>query len=139
MRKRLLFSFFCLFLVNSILAPHSYGDETSHVTVYYFHGDFRCSSCHSIEQNTDTAIKTNFAQDLENGKLIYKVINIDSEENKHYIEDYGLYTKSVVLSLVKNGKELKHKNLDKVWQYLGKKQKFYDYIISETKAFLAKL
>jgi len=52
------------------------------------------------------------------------------------VQDYQLYTKSVVLSLVKDGKEVKFKNLDKVWQLLRNKDKFYKYIKEETTNFL---
>ena len=47
-----------------------------------------------------------------------------------------LYTKSVVLSLVKDGQEVKFKNLEQVWQLLRNKDKFYQYIKNETQGFL---
>ena len=113
--------------------------EPARVTAYYFHGTFRCSSCHRIEQYTKGALDEYFGADLRSGKLIYKVINLEEEGNEHFARDYELYTKSVVLSLVENGKEIKYKNLDKVWQYLGDKRKFYDYIDAETRSFLKEL
>jgi len=36
--------------------------------------------------------------------------------------------KSLILSLVKDGKETKWKNLDKIWEYVGNKQRFLDYV-----------
>ena len=50
--------------------------------------------------------------------------------------DYQLYTKSLVLSLRKNGKEVAFKNLDKIWEYVGNKQRFQDYVRNEVSAFL---
>jgi acetone carboxylase gamma subunit len=50
-----------------------------------------------------------------------------------------LYTKSVVLSLVKAGKEVKWKNLDKVWHLLRDKDKFYQYIKTKVQKFLDSL
>jgi hypothetical protein len=34
------------------------------------------------------------------------------------------------LSLVKDGKEAKWVNLDKIWEYVGNKQRFIDYVKS---------
>ena len=34
------------------------------------------------------------------------------------------------LSLVKDGKEIKWKNMDKIWEYAGNKDKFIDYVKS---------
>ena len=63
----------------------------------------------------------------------------EKKENKHFVNDYQLYTKSVVLSLVRDGKEMKFKNLEKVWQLLRNKDKFYKYIKEETQGFLDEL
>jgi len=40
------------------------------------------------------------------------------------------------LSLVENGKEIKWMNMDKIWEYVGNKQRFIDYIKSEVANFL---
>ncbi len=41
-----------------------------------------------------------------------------------------------ILSLVKDGKEIKWKNLDKIWEYVGNKQRFIDYVKSGVADFL---
>lgn len=109
------------------------------VIAYYFHGTFRCYSCHFIEKNTELAIKKYFDNALKSGQLVFKAVNVEKKENQHFINDYQLYTKSVVLSLVRDGKEMKFKNLEKVWQLLRNKDKFYKYIKEETQGFLDEL
>lgn len=111
----------------------------SRVVAYYFYTTFRCPSCHKIEQHTEGAIKEYFAKEIESGDLVYEVINIEDKNNEHFVQDYQLYTKSVVLSLVKDGKEARFKNLERVWQLLGSKDGFYDYIKEETRSFLDEL
>ncbi|MBU0570595.1 MAG: hypothetical protein KJ995_02755 [Candidatus Omnitrophica bacterium] len=113
--------------------------DGNYVIVRYLHGSFRCASCRKIEQYTQEALDNNFSEEFQKGKLVYKVVNVENKENAHFIEDYGLYTKSVVVALVEGGKEIKHKNLEKVWEYLGDKQKFCDYIVLETKELLSEL
>ena len=99
--------------------------DTAHVVAYYFHGSARCPTCHKLEQYSKEAIGPGL-----------KVVNVDEKENRHYIKDYRLYTKSLVLSLVKGGKEIKWKNLDKIWEYSGNRQKFIDYVKNEMSAML---
>lgn len=108
----------------------------SKVIVYYFHGTFRCPTCHKLEQYSKEAIQTNFKDILASGKLEFKVVNIETRGNEHYGKDYQLYTKSLILSLVKDGKEIKWKNMDKIWEYVGNKQRFIDYVKSGVTDFL---
>ena len=129
-----------LYIFFNILTSYSMAGETgNHVDVYYFLTDYRCASCHKIENFTKEAINDNFKDDLNSGKLTYQSINIDKNENKHFINKYQLFTKSVVLSLKQGGKETKSKNLSKVWEYLGNEAKFKNYITSETSSFLKEL
>ena len=137
--KRLFFTtliiilFTCGFTVSAKSAP------TNCVTVYYFHGNFRCVNCHNIERYTKEAVEKYFRKELDAGKVIFKVINVETKGNEYFTNDYQLYTKSVVLSLVKNGKEVKLDNLAKVWGYLRNKDAFHQYIKSEVEKYLKEL
>ncbi|MDX9703086.1 MAG: nitrophenyl compound nitroreductase subunit ArsF family protein [Candidatus Auribacterota bacterium] len=134
-RKIIVLSYVFLFFTAFKL----YADQNDYVTAYYFYTTIRCRSCHNIENYTGETINKNFADQLESGSLKYTAINIEEKGNEHFVKDYNLYTKSVVLSLVKDGKEIKSKNLDKVWQYLGNKNKFTEYVKTETESFLNEL
>lgn len=109
------------------------------VAVYYFHGDFRCVNCRNIEQYTKEAVEKYFQPDIDSGRVVFKVINVEAPGNEHFTEDYQLYTKSVVLSLVKNGKEAKFDNLTKVWEYLRNKETFQQYIKAEVEKYIKEL
>jgi hypothetical protein len=63
-------------------------------------------------------------------------VNAEERGNEHFTQDYQLYTKSLILSLVKDGKEIKSKNLTKIWDYVRNKQKFFDYVNEEVNNFL---
>ncbi len=102
--------------------------KSAHVVAYYFHGTMRCPTCYKLEQYSKEAIEANFKDALTAGKLEFKVINIEDKGNEHYGKDYQLYTKSLILSLVKDGKEIKWTNMDKIWEHVGNKQKFIDYV-----------
>lgn len=106
------------------------------VIAYYFHGNVRCVSCRKIEAYTKEAIDSTFAQALKSGQLEWQVINVDSSQNEHFLQDYKLFTKSVVLSDLHDGKQARWKNLDKVWELLGNQSKFHAYIQEEVRDFL---
>ena len=126
--------FLCVFVF--LYSPTVIAEEPARVEVYYFHTTMRCSSCHKIQQFTEEALQQGFPEELESGELKYQVINVEEPANKHYVEEYSLYTKAVVLSLQKGGKEVEFKNLDKIWQLLNNKNKFVSYIQGETRSFL---
>ena len=123
-------------IIFSPLALAAEDAKDAHVVAYYFHGTFRCPTCHKLEQYSKEAIETNFKDALTSGKLEFKVVNVEDKGNEHFVNDYQLYTKSLVLSLVKDGKEIKSKNLIKIWEYVGNKQRFFEYVTSEVQDFL---
>jgi len=89
-----------------------------------------------MEKYSREAIETNFKDKLSLGKIEFKSVNVEDRGNEHFVNDYQLYTKSLILSLVKDGKEVKSKNLDKIWQLAGNKQKFIDYVTGEINGFM---
>jgi hypothetical protein len=132
--KKVFAAFIFIFFYSGFCVAADSGD--AEVIAYYFHGDFRCSNCHRIEQYSKEAVDKYFAKELASGKLGYKVINIDRKANTHFAEDYKLYTKSLVISKIKDGKEIGYKNLEKVWNYLIDREAFHDYVKKEISEYL---
>ena len=106
------------------------------VIAYYFHTTYRCVSCKKIEAYSREAIETGFAEQLESGTLEFESINIDESDYKHFVKDYQLYTKSLVICDMKDGKQVTWKNLDKVWQLIRNKDEFVKYVQDEINAYL---
>lgn len=136
--KRILMVLLAVALFSAGSAVSFAADKPSgtKVIAYYFHGNFRCPTCHKLEQYSKEVIESNFKDELASGKLVFKVINTDKKGNEHFVDDYQLYTKSLVISLVKEGKEVKSKNLVKIWNYVGNKNRFSEYVTSEINDFL---
>lgn len=111
----------------------------SKVIVYYLHTTARCPSCLKIEEYTEAEMTGPLAGPLTEGRLEWKVVNVDEPENAHFTEDYELYTKSVVVSEMKDGKEVRWKRLDKVWDFIGDQQAFMKYVDDEVRAYLKDL
>lgn len=106
------------------------------VIVYYFHTTYRCDSCMQIEQLTAEALDEEYSEEMKDGFVEYNVVNMEEAKNNHFIQDYKLYTKSVIVADIEEGKQIRWKNLIKVWSLINNKKEFKKYIKSEVKDFL---
>jgi hypothetical protein len=61
---------------------------------------------------------------------------VEESGNEHFNNDYKLYTKSVIVSTMKDGKEISWKNLDRIWQIIHDETKYREYIKNEVAACL---
>jgi hypothetical protein len=106
------------------------------IVVYYFHGNARCPTCYKLETFAKSVVETDFADAIRNGKLEWKTVNVEDKGNEHFTNDYKLYTKSVIVSTQKDGKEASWKNLDQIWTLIGDQTQYMDYIRKEVRACL---
>lgn len=80
-------------------------DTGDRVEVLYFHGKQRCATCMAIEKNTKDVIETQFADELENGTVIFRIIDISEPENEKIADKYEVTWSSLFVSQWKDGKE----------------------------------
>ena len=139
--KKLILILLAAVAVISANFSASAGENTSagKVIAYYFHGTFRCYTCNMMEKYSREVIETNFKDAIDSGKIEFKAINVEKRGNEHFVNDYQLYTKSFILSFVKDGKEIKSKNLTKIWELARNKQRFFDYVTEEINNLLKEL
>jgi hypothetical protein len=109
------------------------------LTVYYFHTTQRCWTCNQFEKLTREVLTKDFAGKLSDGVLEFKAINIEKEPHKHFVRDYRLVTKSLILSLAGDGTEVEWKNLDKIWQLARDSEKFKEYVRGGIEEYLKKI
>lgn len=108
----------------------------SHVLARYFHGDIRCKTCLQFEDWAKTATEK-FPKELADGRLQWQLINFDQPENKHYIKDYGLADKSLVLVREEDGKTVRWKNVEEFWDFgEDQKQEFVNFVQGQIESFL---
>jgi hypothetical protein len=107
------------------------------VIVYYFHGDVRCTTCLTIEAYAREAVESGFAEELKKGRLEWRAVNVDRKGNEHFVRDFQLATRSVVLERLEDGRRKDWRNLQRVWELvMGDRETFVKYVRDETKAFL---
>ena len=111
----------------------------SQIVVTYFYTDFRCPTCMKLETYSQETVEKNFSKELQAEALVFRTLNMDKPENKHYIKAYNLYTKSLVVTHTKDGNVIRWKNLPDIWKLVRDRAQFEAYVRSEVLAFLKDL
>ncbi len=78
--------------------------EKDRVEVIYFHGKQRCATCMAIEKNAKEVVNTLFANELKNGTVVFKTVDISTRREKKSPTNTKLHG---LLSLSTNGKTVR--------------------------------
>ena len=141
-RRRLIYLLLTVLFVWLMIGGQAFSDQEPQTAnmlklrVYYFHTRYRCATCRAIENLSQSIVEYEFIELIERGELTYEPINVAEREHKHFIDDYQLKTKTLILSRIIAGNEIGWKNLDKVWVLVGNPEKFQEYIVSEIKEIM---
>lgn len=100
------------------------------VKVYYFHGTNRCRTCNRIEELARSAVQEKFATEMSAGNLVFESVNLDETQNEHFVADFQLTMRTVVVA-----KGNRYERLDKVWQLVRDEAAFRDYVTSKVVEF----
>jgi hypothetical protein len=106
------------------------------VIVYYFHGNFRCASCVKIEALSRKAITEGFPEDLKSGRLQFRKVNVDEAQNQHFVGEYQLANQSLILVEIREGRQVRWQNMEKVWTLLESDREFIPYVRDGVSGFL---
>ena len=106
------------------------------IQVTYFSSDVRCATCVRIERLTQEAVTRNFAPELASGRVVLQTINLDGPGNEHFVQDYQLISKTVIVSDQANGQEMKWENLQEVWSKQKDAQAFEAYVVDAVRRHL---
>ena len=80
-------------------------------------------TCNRIEVLTKQAHQVNFADRLADGKVVFRSVNDDEPANEHYIRDFQLSTRTVVM---RRGD--RYEKFDQVWNLVREPEQFMQYI-----------
>jgi hypothetical protein len=114
----------------------SSGPADSKVVVYYFHGTARCLTCRKFESFSIEALQQAFAEAINDGRLEWRVVNVEQPDNEHFIKDYQLYSKSIVVVKIRNGRQTAWKNLRRIWELVRDKKVFMRYVQDEVGGYM---
>jgi thiol-disulfide isomerase/thioredoxin len=111
--------------------------ETGHkVLVYYFYGNMRCPTCRKFEAYAHEALQSTFPEELKSGILEWRLVNIDEPSNEHFIQDYDISSRSLVVVDMEGKKQTNWKNLKGIWDLVEDKESFLKYVKEETQIYL---
>ena len=71
----------------------------------YFHGAQRCVTCKAIEANTKALLDSLYSNEIADGKIVYKIIDISQKENEKVADKYEVTWSSLFVNRWKNGTE----------------------------------
>ena len=72
--------------------------EKDRVEVIYFHGKQRCATCMAIEKNAKEVVNTLFANELKNGTVIFKTVDISTPEGEKIADKYEVTWSSLFVN-----------------------------------------
>jgi hypothetical protein len=108
------------------------------LVVYYFHSNARCPTCRAIESQAQETVQTHFASQLDDGELVWKILNYETPSVKPLASKFEIQNPVVVLAKMKGGEIEDWKRLDEVWALVGDKPAFTKYVQGEIERMLAK-
>lgn len=91
--------------------------QKEYVEVLYFHGKQRCITCNAIEKLSKEVVEESFAQQLKDGKVVFKVIDISTKEGEKIADKYEVTWSSLYINKWKGGKEVKSNMTDFGFSY----------------------
>ena len=101
------------------------------LVVYYFGELPRCDTCLKLEGYAEEALRNGFPEELKSGLLQWRPVNVGEPAFAHFVKDYELFTKALVISDVRHGKEAKWKSLEKIWDLVDDKGAYIKYVQGE--------
>ena len=79
--------------------------QADRIEVLYFHGAQRCVTCKAIEVNTKALLDSLYSNEIADGKIVYKIIDISQKENEKVADKYEVTWSSLFVNRWKNGTE----------------------------------
>ncbi len=64
--------------------------KTGEVKVYYFHTNYRCNTCRTVERSTGEDLKLLYAEAFKDGTMTYQAINIGDTEHQDLVKKYRI-------------------------------------------------
>lgn len=117
-------------------SPAEPSKQVRRVVATYFHGNVRCATCRKIESYAREAVEEGFKTEVASGAVEFRAVNLDEAGNAHFIQDYQLVNKSVVVTEELDGKVARWAKLDEVWSLVGNRDAYHHYVQDAVRGYL---
>jgi thiol-disulfide isomerase/thioredoxin len=112
--------------------------KKAEVEVYYFHRNRRCGPCRTIENLTKKTMETYYTQEMQNGDVIFHIVNVEQDENREVAQKFSVVSTALFMN-VKNGTEEKATNLTGfAYRYAGNEEAYLSELKKQIDAALGR-
>jgi hypothetical protein len=112
------------------------GTLPDRVVVYYLHGTRRCRTCMGIQATIEKTVQERFGAEIASGVLSFQEANIDTEDNKHFIQDFQLTSSSMVVTAKKGEATVKWQDCPGVWEHAHDEPALAAYAEKQIRSYL---
>jgi hypothetical protein len=106
------------------------------VVATYFHGNVRCVTCRKIEAQAQEAVHDGFEEQIAAGTVVFRAVNVEEDANRHFIQDYQLVTRTLVVTEEVDGSVTRWAKLDNVWTLVNDRTAFFRYVQGGVRDYL---
>lgn len=103
--------------------------------VYYFHSTARCHSCKTIGQYVKETMEQKYTEQIKNGKIDFREINVDLPENRDIARKYQASGSSLFINQIKDGQDNIELDMN-VWKLLKDEARFKTYLENKINTYL---
>jgi len=96
----------------------------SQYSAVYFHSPHRCPTCRKIESFSHEAL----TPEIEAGNVAWQIADYTADANASLVDQFKVFTSTVVLVESEDGKVVRWKNLEEVWNHTSDQADFTAFI-----------
>lgn len=96
----------------------------SQFSAVYFHAPHRCPTCREIESFSHDAL----TPEIEAGNVAWQIADYTADANASLVDQFKVFTATVVLVEVQEGEVIRWKNLEEVWEHTSDQADFTAFI-----------
>ena len=89
-----------------------------------------------MESEAEAVVRDDFADDIASGLIAWKTVNLQEPEYEHFALRYKLDGPSLVLVEWGEDKEVRWKNLDRIWELIDSPAQYREYVRAELAAYV---
>jgi hypothetical protein len=106
------------------------------VVATYFHRTVRCPTCQKVGASLEEAIKRNFAAELADGRLEWRMMDFQDPRNAGFATAFGVTGPAFILMDVQDNRVIGWKPAPKAWSLIGDPVNFSRYVQTEVRSVL---
>lgn len=122
--------------VAGVVPAQPASKKVRRVVATYFHGNVRCTTCRKVEAYAREAVEQGFQAEVAAGTVEFRAVNLEEAQNAHFVQDYQLVNKSVVVTEELDGKLARWVKLDEVWSLVGNRDAYHHYVQDAIRGYL---